>query len=713
MQGPPARLRLRSLRSQAVLIGLLIVFVLAFLGWDAWRDYFLEDEQLPLIARMQVLATQARTLQDLELVSARLALADGSPDSERAYRRIRQRLDGLVHDAARDYPAAAGELGAVHAADAALAAIHDRALALQRSGNRLAARQLLDGDEHAASRLAAIQGMDAFAARLQRAADVLHGDIVDDNRYDANLTIGATALLVFSALFALRLMQRWRTMLLAKGDEVHRQALELEQLNAGLEARVAERTRALEEATYASLNMMEDAVRQRETAARAHEKLDYLAYYDALTGLARRGLFLERVAQYERGAVAGEHKIALLLLDLERFKNINDSLGRDGGDQMLKQVAEWLTVTVGDTSLLGHLGADRFAIVLPEVTQASQAARLVESLIETLASHFFVLDGAQYRIAAKFGVALFPDDGDSAEQVFRNAEAALKKAKAGGERYLFYAEKMAEAVAGRLRLENDLRRALDEGEFVLHYQPKVDLRSGRVTGAEALIRWNDPRTGLVPPGRFIPVLEETGLINDVGRWALRQASSDYLRWRAAGLAAVRIAVNVSPLQLRHRDFVADIERLVGTDGIAAAGLELEITEGMIMQDVDGGIALLKAVRALGLTVAVDDFGTGYSSLGYLSKLPIDVLKIDRSFVNDIALSPDGMTLVSTIIKLAHSLKLKVVAEGVETQEQRQLLTLMACDEMQGFLFSKAVPAADFEAAFLVADGPAVRTAGRG
>jgi diguanylate cyclase (GGDEF)-like protein len=435
-------------------------------------------------------------------------------------------------------------------------------------------------------------------------------------------------------------------------------------------------------------------------------RLDYLAYYDALTGLANRSLFLERAAQYMRSAVSGGHKLALFLVDLERFKNINDSLGRPAGDALLQQVAKWLTRIVADANLLARLGADHFAVVLPEVKQDGEVARLLEKTMAAFQEHPFRLNDAVFRIAAKVGVALFPDDGASADTLFRNAEAALKKAKASGDRYLFYTERMTATVAGELTLENQLRQALDREEFVLHYQPKVNLVSGKLTGAEALIRWNDPRTGLVPPGRFIPILEDTGLIHEVGRWALRKAIEEYLRWRTAGLAAVRIAVNVSPLQLRSRGFVAEIQQAVGTHAHAAGGLELEITESLIMEDVKHSIASLKAIRAMGVRIAIDDFGTGFSSLSYLSKLPVDTLKIDRSFVTDITAGPEGLALVSTIIKLAHSLKLEVVAEGVETEEQSGLLRLLDCDEMQGFLFSKPVPRGLFETRYLAA--PAMR-----
>ncbi|MDO8786624.1 MAG: EAL domain-containing protein [Sulfuritalea sp.] len=431
------------------------------------------------------------------------------------------------------------------------------------------------------------------------------------------------------------------------------------------------------------------------------EQLDYLAYYDELTGLANRGLFLERVTQYLRSAVSGGHNLAVFLIDLERFKNINDSLGRPAGDALLRQVAEWLTRNAaGDANLVARVGADQFAAVLPIVRNDGNVVRLLEKFNDAFLNHPFRLNDAVFRIAFKVGVALFPDDGTDADTLFRHAEAALKKAKASGERYLFYAQEMTAAVAGKLTLENQLRQALDNGEFVLHYQPKVNLATGRMTSAEALIRWNDPSTGLVPPGRFIPILEETGLIYDVGQWALRQAVADYLRWRAAGLAAVRIAVNVSPLQLRQRGFIAEVEQAIGTGAQAAAGLELEITESVIMQDVKHNIASLQAIRAMGVSIAIDDFGTGFSSLSYLAKLPVDTLKIDRSFVFDMTRGPQGMALVSTIINLAHSLKLKVVAEGVETDEQSRLLGLLDCDEMQGYLFSKPVPGEIFETRFL-------------
>jgi diguanylate cyclase (GGDEF)-like protein/PAS domain S-box-containing protein len=430
------------------------------------------------------------------------------------------------------------------------------------------------------------------------------------------------------------------------------------------------------------------------------ERLDYLAYYDVLTGLANRALFLERTAQYIRSAATGRRKLALFLVDLERFKNINDSLGRPAGDLLLKQVAAWLTQIVGDVNLLSRVDADHFGIVVPDLKNIRDAIRLLKKTMSAFLSHPFQLNDAVFRIAAKVGVAVFPEDGTDADTLYRNAESALKKAKLSGDRYLSYSQNMTVSVAGRLTLENQLRLALERKEFALFYQPKMNLVSGKITGAEALLRWNDPLTGLVSPNRIIPILEETGLMHDVGRWALNEAVETYRRWHVAGLTAVCIAVNVSPMQLRNRDFVAEIRQAIGDDPVAAAGLELEITESLIMEDVRLSIGSLRAIRALGVRIAIDDFGTGFSSLSYLARLPVHTLKIDRSFVIDMGGGPEGLALVSTIINLAHSMRLNVVAEGVETEEQSRLLRLLNCDEIQGYWFGHPVPSDVFEAKYL-------------
>ena len=429
------------------------------------------------------------------------------------------------------------------------------------------------------------------------------------------------------------------------------------------------------------------------------DRLAFLAYYDALTGLANRSLFLERVGQYARSASEGG-QLAVLIFDLERFRYINESMGRDAGDQLLSQVAAWLTGHLGDANLLARIDADHFGLVIPASGGSGDLAHMIEHMMASFLGHSFEVNGDVLRIAARAGIAIYPPDGQDAETLFRRAEAALKKASTDGARYLFYAQKMTDAVAGRLALESQLRHALENEEFVLHYQPKVDLHSGLLSGAEALIRWNHPSAGLMPPALFIPILEDTGMIHDVGRWAVHQAISDWLRWRLEGLPAVPIAVNVSPMQLRDPAFISQLQQAIGIAEGAADGLELEITESMIMDDVKQSIASLDAIRAMGIRVAIDDFGTGFSSLGYLGKLPIDTLKIDRTFIVDMGASADGLSVVSTLMTLAHALKLKVVAEGVETPEQASQLGLLECDEIQGYLVSPPLACADFEARFL-------------
>jgi diguanylate cyclase (GGDEF)-like protein/PAS domain S-box-containing protein len=430
------------------------------------------------------------------------------------------------------------------------------------------------------------------------------------------------------------------------------------------------------------------------------ERLDYIAYYDVLTGLANRSLFLERTEQYIRSAGAGRSKLALFLIDLERFKNINDSLGRPAGDALLQQVAQWLIGHVGDANLLSRIGADHFGVMLPGIQRVDGVGRILEKTLHAFLAHEFMVANDVLRISAKVGVAVYPEDGADSDTLFKHAESALKGAKSSGARYLCYTEEMTVSMVGRLSLENRLRQALERGEFVLHYQPKVNMLSGVLTGAEALLRWNDPLTGLVPPNRFISILEETGLIHEVGQWALHQAVTAYRRWRETGLRAVRISVNVSPQQLRNRGFVSEIEHALGDDALAAAGLELEITESVIMEDVRFSIASLRAIRALGVGIAIDDFGTGFSSLSYLARLPVHTLKIDRSFIIDMTLTSEGLALVSTIVNLAHSLKLNAVAEGVETEEQFRLLRVLNCDEMQGYLFSRPLPQEIFESKYL-------------
>jgi diguanylate cyclase (GGDEF)-like protein/PAS domain S-box-containing protein len=426
------------------------------------------------------------------------------------------------------------------------------------------------------------------------------------------------------------------------------------------------------------------------------EKVEYLSYFDALTGLPNRTLFQERVNQGAQTEREAGGQAALLVLDLQRFGFLNDTYGRQTGDALLKQVAQRLEDVLMSREWLARIGADTFAIWLRDVKHAADVAHALEEGFLKCLKQPFSAGGEELRLSAQAGIALFPADGGDVEGLIRNAEAALTNAKDAGDEYLFYAPQMNARVAEQMKLENDLRNAMLQEQFILHYQPKFELATGRMVGMEALIRWMHPERGMVPPGAFIGLLEETGMILEVGRWALRRAALEHAAWTAMGLKAGRIAVNVSPAQLRRKDFVDYVKDALAVVPDAGERIDLEITESMLMEDIEGSIAKLKAMRELGLNVAVDDFGTGYSSLSYLARLPITSLKIDRSFVIQMPKSPEQMAIVSTVISLARALNLKVIAEGVETEEQANLLRLLRCDEVQGYLFGKPVPADELE-----------------
>jgi PAS domain S-box-containing protein/diguanylate cyclase (GGDEF)-like protein len=426
------------------------------------------------------------------------------------------------------------------------------------------------------------------------------------------------------------------------------------------------------------------------------EKVEYLSYFDALTGLPNRTLFLDRAGREVRSSRSEPLMMALVLLNLERFRNINETYGRHGGDELLKLVAQRIESAFHGKDYLARIGADSFSVVISKIRDVGSVAHAVENQLLGCFRDPFKLNDTELRVSARAGIALYPADGSDADTVFKNAEAALKKAKDSGERYLFYAADMNARAAHALSLETRLRKAVEAQQFVLYYQPKINLANDSICGLEALIRWQDPESGLVPPGAFIPLLEETGLILEVGKWAVLRALAQHREWTARGVPAPRIAVNVSAIQLQRKDFADGVIDALRQEGDNPDALELEVTESLLMKDVQESIRKLSILRARRIHIAMDDFGTGYSSLSYMTRLPINSVKIDRSFINGMTGSPQDMGIVTTIIALAHSMNLKVVAEGVETEEQSQLLKLLQCDEVQGFLYSKPRPAAEIE-----------------
>ncbi len=423
------------------------------------------------------------------------------------------------------------------------------------------------------------------------------------------------------------------------------------------------------------------------------ERLTYVAYYDTLTGLANRRLFFDRLGLMLATAASEQSVLAVLVLDPQRFRNINHTLGRRAGDLFLKQLAERLRRTLGAQPTLARIGPDQFAVAVSDL-DATELALLVEGWAEVLHLDPYTIDAVELRVAVRIGAALYPADGSDADTLFRNAEAALQQAKDTAAVAVFYSQEMNARVAAHLHLESRLRLAIERKQFLLHYQPKVDMRSREIIGLEALVRWSDPQRGLISPLDFIPVLEQTGMILEVGRWVLSQAVVDRQLWHEQGLEVPRVAVNVSNFQLRRADFVDTTRDVLESGDPLPRGLDLEITESLIMEDPAGGIKKLGRLRESGMRIYMDDFGTGYSSLGQLADLPVDALKIDRAFITRMQDHEQGTMIVSTIISLAHSLQIGVVAEGVETEAQAALLLSLGCYEGQGYLFSKPLAAAD-------------------
>jgi diguanylate cyclase len=418
--------------------------------------------------------------------------------------------------------------------------------------------------------------------------------------------------------------------------------------------------------------------------------LEHLAFYDPLTGLPNRALFMERLDQQLHSAARVSGEVVVLLGNLRRFRLINETFGRHAGDELLRQVATRLRGVMEFPENLARIEGDSFACYVPSAGTAKDGVRVQELFARVLETPFRIAE-QDLVVDATLAIAVFPGDGTDGETLMANAAAALRRAQDTGERSMFYEPAMNARVADAVKLEYRLRRAVELGQLELHYQPKVDFATRRVHSVEALMRWRDPERGLVPPGQFIPLMEEIGLIGQAGTWALHQAVADLGRLRVMGLPVPRCAVNVSAIQLRDPGFVRTVLNELAGFGDDDVMLDIEITETLIMQDVPQTIRVLQTLRGVGVQVAVDDFGTGYSSLAYLVQLPINALKIDRAFVLGLDAGPQGVMIVKSIISLAHALRLQVVAEGVETEVQAQQLQAMGCDLMQGYLFSKPVP----------------------
>lgn len=429
---------------------------------------------------------------------------------------------------------------------------------------------------------------------------------------------------------------------------------------------------------------------------RAEERINYLAHYDALTELPNQTLFLAYLSRELSLAEHRRQKLSFIFIALDRFKKFNDTLGHEMGDCLLRSFAERLFESVRGRARVARFGGDEFALLLTDVRDAEEVTLTTKRVQEMLKTPFH-LDGHELYVTVSIGISLYPEDGQDIQFLLKNAGAALHRARQqGGNNYQFYTPDMNEKALQRLSLESKLQRALERDEFRVYYQSQVKTDTGRIVGMEALVRWQHPELGLISPSEFIPLAEDTGLIVPIGEWVLRTACEQASKWRRRGVAAFNICVNLSPRQFEQPDLLEVIAGMLRETGLEADCLELELTESLLMKKPESAISTLLGLRKIGVKTAIDDFGLGYSSLNYLKHLPIDVLKIDKSFVREMTTDPKDAAIVMTIISLAHSLEMEVIAEGVETEEQLRFLRLLRCDKVQGYLLNRPSPADEFE-----------------
>jgi diguanylate cyclase (GGDEF)-like protein len=478
------------------------------------------------------------------------------------------------------------------------------------------------------------------------------------------------------------------------------------QFSAKQNALFMQRTRQLQENSHFSLATQHIATffglvflgliyylvyREITVRRQTEEKLRIVATHDPLTALPNRTLLHERLSHALAKAQRHGRQLAVLLVDLDRFKHVNDTLGHEAGDTLLQVAARRFYDCLRETDTMARQGGDEFVVLMDELSDREPITRVSQRILDAMVQPF-VIDGHEIHITASVGISVYPDDGRT---LLRNADIALYRAKEKGRNnYQFYSAQIDNYSRERLALESGLRRALERGELTLHYQPKVDLAAGHICGMEALLRWQHPQMGLVAPGRFIPIAEESGLIRPIGAWVLKTACMQNRAWQRQGVRRFPVAVNLSPRQFAEESLLDDIKSALAESGLTASDLELEITESMVMNDPEQAVSILRRLKELGIRVAIDDFGTGYSSLAYLKRFPIDSVKVDRSFVEDIPEDVNSMAIAQAVIAMAHSLRLKVVAEGVESEAQLSFLRGEGCDEIQGHYFSEARAASE-------------------
>ena len=657
------------------------LLILGWLSWGAYIDYRYAEVQLPLINRMQVVRGEIIHLDEVLTMSARMAAATGDLDWETRYRKFDPLLDQTIKEALLLDPGASEGTAALvtDAANAALVDMENRAFELVRQEKNAEAQRLLSSREYEAQKKIYATGMAEFNRHLSQASQSLRTQLQAHLRRGAITTFTAAVLLILGALFVFRAGRRWQEAIATGNQRPSQTTAELEDLNQQLDSKVSERTDELRE-----------SARQYRLAA---ERSEYLAYNDSLTTLPNRSMFSKLLNHGIGLARRDGTQLAVLFVDLDRFKNVNDTLGHQAGDLLLQEMAARLKSCLRATDSVARLGGDEFVLMAPSLAGTEQLATLAHKILAAVARPF-ILRGHEFHVTASIGISVYPIDGDDERSLMKNADIAMYQAKEDGKNtFAFYSAELNTHSIELLAFESSLRRALEAQQLQVHYQPKVDCRTGHMTGVEALLRWNHPDLGPVPPAKFIPVAEENGLIVSMGRWVLKTACEQHVAWREMGYPPLRVAVNLSARQFYDNGLLGDVRSILEETGMDASCLELEITESMLMRNVERASEVLVAFKALGIRLSLDDFGTGYSSLSNLKRFPIDTIKVDRSFIRELPANEEDRAIADAVIAMGKTLNMTVVAEGVETQGQIEFLREHACDECQGFYFSKAVSSA--------------------
>jgi len=684
-----ARGPIRLLTLAVVLSGV----VWCWLAWSVYATYQRERAAHQHAFRLTELRGEIMRLDEVLTMSARMTAATGDLRWEDRYRQNEPILDRDIKEVISLAPEAiSAQAGReTDAANQALVEMEHRSFGLVRAGNTAAARGVLFSPAYEDQKRSYAQGM----ARLGRAIDhAIAGGRGASERavfLSAASIIVAMPLLLIGWAAVLRTLRRWQATIETSGRQLSRQAAELAELNRGLNDRVIARTQELQLSRDEALRLHALADEARRQAERAADQLHQFAFYDSLTGLPNRLLLRDRLTQALERSTWQQRFVAVLFLDFDRFKLINDTLGHSQGDLLLEAAAERLRSALRPGDTLCRLGGDEFVILLRDIARAEDVVRVAETVRTALLEPFLV-EGREFFIGLSMGISIGPQDGADAESLLKNADTAMYRAKErGGNCFEFYTADMNLRAQERLDLETSLRRAVARNELCLHYQPQVDTATGQVVSVEALLRWQHPTRGLVPPGDFIQIAEETGLILPIGEWVLRQACAQMRTWIDQDDTGARVSVNLSPRQLRAPNFAETVRTVLGETGLAADRLELELTEQFLLQTTEADLGELRDLRALGVRLSLDHFGSRHSSLWFLRQCPLTAVKIDRAFVRDLNTDRNDAAVAAAMIVLAHRLGLTVVAEGVETADQLAALQDLHCDHLQGFYFGRPVP----------------------